>query len=227
MQRILTLGLLCAILSSTAPATERTSELPQFYDRIQVTGDLPLIQPVDVGQSVRISFGIGELEIEANDAAEIRTELEVDCKQLDAERCRRYAERLKLEPRTKDGVVEVRLTGLRRSQRRKLGLDGRITVPRWAPLDVRVGIGDVTILAGEKDLAVNMGIGDLTIRAPRETVGSVVMGTRIGDASIHGDVQAEGGRRMLVGSKLRWRDGEGEAAIDVGLRIGDAKVVFE
>lgn len=219
--------LLCAALPWIAAATERTGELPRFHDEIHVLGELPLIQPVERGQSVRIAFGIGELEIEATDDAEIRTDLRVDCKELDAERCRRYAERLRLEPRVVDDTVEVRLVGLRRSQRRKLGLEGRITVPRWAPLAVRVGIGDVEISAGDEDLAVSMGIGDLTIRVPRETVATVAMATRIGDASLRGAVYVEGRRRMLIGAKLRWQDGEGSAAIDVGLRIGDAQVFLD
>ena len=158
---------LCAAVPWVAAATERAGELPRFHDEIHVLDEMPFIQPVEPGQSVRIAFGIGELEIVATDAGEIRTELEVDCKELTAERCRRYAERLRLEPRLVNDVVEVRLVGLRRGQRRKLGLEGRITVPRWAPLAVRVGIGDVDIRAGSKDLAVSMGIGDLTITRER------------------------------------------------------------
>ena len=228
MRRILTLGLLCAALPWALAAKERAPELARFHDQIQVTGDMPLIQPVDYGQGVRIAFSIGELEIEATDAAEIRTDLKIDCKQLDAERCQRYARRLRLEPRVVGDQVEVRLVGLRRSLWRKLGVRGRISVPRWAPLEVRIGIGDVEIHAGDKDLAVSMKIGDLTIHAPRETVASVTMDTGIGDASIHGaGVAAEGRRRMLVGAKLRWTEGEGEADIDVGLRIGDAQVILE
>ncbi|MCP3956700.1 MAG: hypothetical protein GY719_02490 [bacterium] len=228
MRRILTLGLLCAALPGLVSASDQAPDLARFHDEIQVFGEMPLIQPVDYGQGVHIAFGIGELEIEATDAAEIQTDVRVDCKQLDPERCQRYAQRLRLEPRTKDGVVQVRLVGLRRSQRRKLGIEGRITVPRWAPLRVDLGIGDVEIHAGDEDLAVRMKIGDLTVHAPREAVASVAVATRIGDASVHGGgVDADERRPMLIGARSRWDGGEGDAVIDVGLKIGDAQVVLE
>ena len=228
MQRVLIFSLLCVVLPWTAQATEEPKPLPRFYDQIEVLDDLALVQPVAAGQSVRIAFGVGELEIEANDAAEIRTDLRVDCKELDDERCAKYAKRLKLEPSVKNGVVEVKLSGLRRSRLRKLSLEGRITVPRWAPLTVRMGVGEVTIRAGDKDLAVDMGIGVLAVRAPKDAVGHVAMGTRIGDVSLRGGgTRAEARRRMLVGATLEWAEGEGDASIDVGLRIGEVEVVLE
>ena len=117
--------------------------------------------------------------------------------------------------------------GLRRSQRRKLGLEGRITVPRWAPLAVRVCIGNVTIRPGSENLAVKMGIGNLTIRAALETVGAVSMRTRIGDASVRGHGRTAESKRRMLGSEFEWTGGEGAADIDAGLRIGNAQIVLE
>ena len=79
-----------------------------------------------------------------------------------------------------------------------------------------------------ENLTVQMGIGDLTIRVPEERVASVSIGTRIGDASVRGTRgYFEGGRRMLIGSRVHWDEGDGTARIEVGLKIGDAKVVLE
>ena len=225
MRRVLTLGLLCAFVPALAPAADQAPDLARFSEEIQVFGDMPLIQPVDRGQGVRITFGIGELEIEAADVAEIQTDVRVDCRKLEPERCEYYARKLRLEPRVKGDEVEVRLVGLRRSKRRKLGVEGHILVPRWAPLEVNVGIGDVDIHAGDEDLSVRMKIGDLTVHAPREAVSTVAVATRIGDASVSGvRYGADERRRMLIGARALWDGGEGDAVIDVGLKIGDAQV---
>jgi hypothetical protein len=100
-------------------------------------------------------------------------------------------------------------------------------VPREAPLELRVGIGEIDVRSGDESLKVVMGIGDLEIRAPLERVRSVRVVTRLGDASLRGGVRHEGRRRMLLGAAVAWSEGEGAADIDVGLRIGDASVVLD
>jgi len=92
---------------------------------------------------------------------------------------------------------------------------------------VRVGIGDVDIFAGDRNLAVRMGIGDLTVHVPEDRVHSVRAATGIGDASLRGALHREGKRRMLIGAKINWAEGQGPIDIALGLRIGDASVVLE
>ena len=51
------------------------------------------------------------------------------------------------------------------------------------------------------------------------------LGMHMGVFVAHGSI--EGGRRMLIGSRLRWSEGKGEGQVSVALKIGDAKVVLE
>jgi len=68
---------------------------------------------------------------------------------------------------------------------RKLEVDGRIVVPRWAPLDVRMGIGELDIdISGEADLQVGMRIGDLKVHVPKERVSTVELSVGIGDVGV-------------------------------------------
>lgn len=210
-----------AVLADSSPA------LPLFADSIQVIDELPFIVPVAAGRSVRVRFAVGELEIVADSASEIRTELRVRCRRLSEALCAKYRRRLRLEGSDRDGVVEVRLVGLPKWKLRKLELDGRVTVPRWAPLEVKVGVGDVEIYAGDRDLAVKMGIGELTVHVAEEKVASVRAATRIGDASLSGALSRAGRRRMLVGASIDWHEGRGQIHIALGLNIGDASVVLE
>jgi len=214
-------------VSVAAAASEPQEDLPRFSDSVQVIDDGPILFPVDFDRKVLVRFPVGELDIIAGDVAEVRTDLRVRCKKLSEALCTKYRSKLRLEARDRDGQVEVRLVGLPRWKLRKLNLDGEVTFPRWAPLDVRMGIGDIDIYAGEKDLNVRMGIGDLTVRVPEAQVGTVRAATRIGDASIRGANRAIGKRRMLIGASVDWSEGTGPMNIALGLRIGDASVVLE
>lgn len=222
------LTILCCLAGNALAATDPSpTDLPEFSDSIQVIGDTPLVFPVELGEPITIRFGIGELDIVAADVSEVRAELEVGCKNLSEELCAKYGERLRIDAERGEDGIDVVLRGLSKWKLRKLELEGRVTVPRGSPLSAQIGIGDVEIHGGEKDLHVRMGIGDLTIRVPEDTVGSVAMATRIGDASLSGSEHRAGSRRKLLGAQVSWADGSGDARIEVGLRIGDAKVVLE
>ncbi len=222
--------LFATILTATAVVGRSGTDLPRFSESIHVIGELPFIVPVEPGEAVTIRFGIGELDIESWSSNEIRADLKVRCRpKLSDALCEKYRSRLRLEPHQTDEGIEVRLVGLPKYKLRKLQLDGRVQVPRGSPLTVRVGVGEVNIRSDARNLQVDMGIGDLTVRVPAASVGTVQIATRIGDASVYmvnGPAIATH-RRMLLGARVNWFDGTGEATISVGLKIGDAKVVLE
>ena len=229
MRRFVSVALLC--LSSSAGLHASDSPQPTFHDAITVTEEAPLLIPVDFGQEVVVDFGIGELDlaITGADTGQVRTELVVRCKELAPERCDSYRQRLKLVATSTDEKVSVRLAGLSSRKMRKLDIDSRIVVPRWAPVEVRMGIGDLDIeTSGDEDLVVAMRIGELTIRAPKEKVSAVDLGVGIGDAWVQGEnVDVEGKRRKLLGARAQWESGEGTTRIAAHLGIGDVGVVLE
>lgn len=227
MRRFVFVALLC--LMSTASLQAGESPQPEFHDAITVTENAPLLIPADRGQDVLVDFSIGELDITAADTDQVRTELRVKCRNLSPERCDSYSQRLQLVAETTEDRVAIRLEGLSARKARKLEVEGRIVVPRWAPLEVRMGIGDLEIdTSGEKDLTVGMRIGDLKIHVPRQQVSSVDLSVGIGDAGIRGGgVDVEAKRRKLLGARARWESGEGEAHIAAHLGIGDVGVVLE
>jgi len=226
---LLTLIPLLTPIAASAAANEMQADVPRFGEEIYVIGEIPFIEPVEPGQPVTVRFGIGQLEIVSTESNQIRADLDVRCRETLSEAlCTKYRDRLRLEPRRGKQGVEVRLVGLSKWKLRKLELEGRVEIPKGSPLTVRVGIGEVDIRSDSEDLSVTMGIGDLTVRVPQENVGSVNVGTRIGDASLwrHEGI-VTGKRRMLIGARVHWLEGAGTATIEVGLRIGDAKVVLE
>jgi hypothetical protein len=217
--------LAAAISTAAVGADPPPAELPAFADEIYVVDELPLVVPVTPGEPIRIEFGVGELEVEAIEGSELRAEVRLDCRDLDRATCLERGKRLVIEPRRTASGLEVRMKGLNRRWLRKIGVTGSVRVPRTSPLDVDIGIGDVDIVSGGQDLKVSMGIGDLSVEAPEESVGTVAVRTKIGDASLtSGGDWRPGKRVMLVGARVRWQEGQGPSTIEVGLRIGDARV---
>jgi hypothetical protein len=212
-----------AVMSAATDASP--AELPTFADEIYVVDEIPLVVPVTPGEPIRIEFGVGELEVEAIEDSELRAEVRLDCRDLDRATCLERGKRLVIEPRRTASGLEVRMKGLSRRWLRKIGVTGSVRVPRSSPLDIDIGIGDVDIVSGDEDLRVDMGIGDLSVEAPGERVGAVTVRTKIGDASLTTAGESRPGKRvMLVGARVRWQEGQGPSTIEVGLRIGDARV---
>lgn len=229
MRSTIVLAISLLALPAVSSWADTQDTLPQFGEEILVLDEAPFIEPIEPGLPVFIRFGIGELDIETTGGNELRADLSVECREeLSDALCEKYRSRLRLEPRRTADSFEVRLVGLSKWKLRKLRLDGKVEIPRSSPLTVKIGVGDVDIRSDSEQLTVQMGIGDLTVRVPQSSVQSVEIGTRIGDASLSGaDGHLDGKRRMLLGAKLRWDEGTGNARVSVGLRIGDAKVVLE
>lgn len=227
--RLLAYAAILCLMPSVGLYASDSIQQPTFHDAISVTGESPLLVPVDFSQTVQVHFSIGELEISAADPSQVRTELIVRCRDLSAERCDSYRERLQLVAESTGDYVSLRLEGLSTRKMRKLEVYGRIVVPRWAPLDVRMGIGDLDIdISGEADLEVGMRIGDLKVHVPKQRVSAVDLSVGIGDVGIRGEgVEVESKRRRLLGARARWESGNGDCHIAAHLGIGDLGVALE
>jgi len=68
LARTTTIALL-TFTAATAPAAAdgKATARPLFEDEVWVIGAKPLLQPVAAGQSVRVRFPVGELEIVADE----------------------------------------------------------------------------------------------------------------------------------------------------------------
>jgi hypothetical protein len=223
-----TLGLSISVAAATAISVDADpppEALPAYVEEIFVVDQVPLVLAVADGEPIRIVFGVGELDVEAVDGSELRADVILDCRDVDRATCLERGKRLRIEPTRTPSGLEIRMAGLSKRWLRKIGVTGSVRVPRTSPLALDIGIGDIDVVSGDQDLEVSMGIGDLSVEAAEESVGSVVVRTRIGDASFtQAGEQTPGKRAMLIGAKVRWQDGEGPASIRVGLRIGDARV---
>lgn len=193
------------------PALARTTWLETEPHTFQVTKN----------HRVKIDFAVGELKIVPGDASTVRFEVSIRCKNESEERCQKLADHLRFESEDRDGTLHLKLDRYPKWCS-NFNVTGVLTVPRSLPLDVEMGVGQLTITDLENDIEVDLGVGDADIRTSRALANSVSVDTGIGDATIRGasgDVE----RRSFIGSHASW-DGRGRSSVRLHVGVGDATV---
>ena len=105
----------------------------------------------------------------------------------------------------------------------------------WDDPDLKRGIGvgirwysiagEIRVEGGGQDLAVRLKYGEVDVHQPLDRTRSVVADANIGDSRIYAAKgQPDSSRPFLVGSKVTWDEGPGEAEVTVKLSAGDITI---
>jgi hypothetical protein len=101
-----------------------------------------------------------------------------------------------------------------------------VQVPRSLTLKLAMGAGVVDIAGLRHDLEINLGAGEIAVRMPERSVGAIDVELAVGEAQI-----TQGGRTRdyarVLGGPIRWREGKGDAEIDVSLGAGSVDVTLD
>lgn len=188
--------------------------------RRALSRELPLAQ----GSDLELRLKVGELQVETAPIDQVRVEVTASCRPNSSSKCRRRLERLQMEARINDDGTLIHLTGVSKRYS-KLDVRARFIVPAYSALAVKMYAGEIRVDGGGQDLDVRLKFGDATIHQPLAKTRSVIADANIGEAEIftsHGNPKAR--RPFLVGSKVSWQDGLGEAQVAVNLGIGSVAV---
>jgi hypothetical protein len=185
-----------------------------------LTRDLPA---AGVG-SVAFHGQVGEVQVVGTSGDTIEIEVELECDKGNDRKCRDSAEKVDLEVRRSGDRVKVEVEDWPKIGGR-LSIRARLEVPKHLAIEVDMGVGEVSIEGIEADVEVDTGVGEVTIEGPEAAFRSVNL-----DAGV-GEVELElGGRTVegsgFVGGHLSWRDGPGEAHIEVDSGVGEIRVIL-
>jgi hypothetical protein len=101
-----------------------------------------------------------------------------------------------------------------------------VQVPRSLTLKLAMGAGVVDIAGLRHDLEINLGAGEIAVRMPERSVGAIDVALAVGEAQI-----TQGGRTRdyarVLGGPIHWREGKGDAEIDVSLGAGSVDVTLD
>ncbi len=194
--------------------------VPASADRTREMTGSAAVEP---GQEVRIDFSVGELDIEGYDGDRVEVSVRADCDRSRS-RCAEILEDLELEVRG-GRVVEVKMRGYPKWNNSGLEIDGVVRVPRTSPVEVEMGVGELSIEGVDADLRVDLGVGEATIRVSEAAVSSVFADVGVGEATIRGaQGRVEGERSFLIGSEAEWSGGAGSARVRVDVGVGEVRV---
>lgn len=210
MSRLIALGIAGLALASGAFAGDR-----------EVEGRALL----EAEQEVRIDFPVGDLEIEGVDGDEFTITVSGRCKRH-TDRCDEQLEEIRVDIRERRGGLWVEVAPHSKwGWWDKLELEARVRHPADRPLVVDMGVGRLEVRGTASDLELDLGVGEASVDLEVGFVHSVYVDAGIGDTELlvpDGWVDCE--RSFLIGSEARWRDGPGEARIQVEVGVGEVSV---
>ncbi len=207
--------LLLAITAIAAPAVAEHPAVRSLHQELALNG----------ASMVHAKLSIGDLTIEGTDSTNVEVELTLDCNRVDPAVCKERAERVRVAPRMKKGVLRVKLKNTPRARLR--GIKARMTVriPRQTQLEVDVTNGDLYISGMQSHINVNSGGGDVDVSAGRARTNEVEIDVGFGKADLWL------GQERIKGTgwpkALSWK-GTGDAKIEIDIvGLGDVAVRLE
>lgn len=182
------------------------------------------VLPIHAGTDLEIMLKVGEMVVESAAVDEVRVEVTATCRPKSLEKCQERLERLQVESLTNADGTQVKVAGVSKRYS-KMEIKARFLVPEDSALTVRMYAGELRVEGGGQDLAVRLKFGEVTVHQPLASTRSVLADANFGDAEIFTSMgEPDPSRPFLVGSKVSWNDGEGEAQVAVNLSAGDITV---
>ena len=181
------------------------------------------IYPGDAGL-VMLDLSIGDLEIYGSDGRDVEVEVHLFCHRKDIDRCQARSQRIYLEPRMRQGKLDIALKRTPRNRAQGISARMRVRVPRHLPLEADVRGGDVEISGMESALEVDALNSDVEIHHQERLINTVKLDVGVGRGDLwvgQGHIEATGFPRSLT-----WR-GQGQHRIEVDLGSGKIAVRLE
>lgn len=174
--------------------------------------------------SVAFHGQVGEVQVVGTSGDTIEIEVELRCDKRNDRKCEEPAEKVDLEVRRSGDRVRIEVEDWPKFGGR-LSILARLEVPKHLAVEVDMGVGEVSIEGIEADVEVDTGVGEVTVEGPEAAFRSVNLDTGVGEVDLE-----LGGRTVqgsgFVGGHLSWRDGPGEAHIEVDTGVGEIRVIL-
>lgn len=201
---------------------------------------------VDSARRLELSIPFGEIRIEGTDTPEVRVRVKASCD--GGGDCGSFVKGLRLESSNRGGTLRVKLERPdnhevwnmerdhdrpARGERQRGHHDSHdsdlsivVEVPRSLQVELNMGAGEVNVTGLRHDLSIDLGAGEIIVRMLERHVGSVDVNMAVGETTIHQGGKTHEYARVL-GGPVRWREGKGEAGIEVNVGAGDVDVTLE
>lgn len=199
-----------------APAAARADVTVRTLDQDLVAGGV---------RTVGFHVPVGELQVVATEGGAIRAELALRCERESDERCREAAGKVDLRVRRSAERIQIEVDDWPKLTGRGLSARARLEVPKDRDVEVDMGVGEVAVEGLEGDVEVDVGVGEVAVEMAEAVVGSVNLDSGVGEVTL-----TVGGRTIdgtgFVGGALGWKDGPGEAHVEIDTGVGEIRVTL-
>lgn len=175
-------------------------------------------------RAVEVESEFADVAITGGGGEAVQVEVEVSCASGWEKSCTRAAEDVDIDWRLRGGKLRVKVRGTSKIHAHHISVAAKVIVPRKLPVEVSLGVGDVSIEGMTSDIEIDAATGDVEIHAKKSDVHIVEMDLGFGDAALYVDGSRLEGGGGILNRGLTWRSEEGHAVIDINLGSGDSTV---
>ena len=182
-------------------------------DEKRITETLTLTQ----GQNLEIDFPVGSIEVIVVDSNKLSIEIDIEGKDEGWFSNNRDVSTVELEKHVRDNRVSLEI------DEDNLNQEWVVRVPKFAALDIEVGVGSIAIENLENSLEAEVGVGSVRVDAAVDDFKQIELSTGVGDTSLKGFSGEFENTRNIVSSEIRY-SGDGKYSIEAEVGVGDIKV---
>jgi len=167
---------------------------------------------------------VGEVQVVGTSGDSIEIEVALRCDTRNDRKCKESADRVDLEVRRSGDRVKIEVEDWPKLGGR-LSIRARLEIPKDRAVEIDMGVGEVSVSGIEADVEVDTGVGEVSVEGPESAFRSVNLDAGVGEVEL-----VLGGRTVegsgFVGGHLSWRDGPGEAHIEIDTGVGEIRVIL-
>ena len=181
-------------------------------------------QPAGELTGVTITAGVGEVEIVGDKGNTVRARVEVKKKHMGwfgSKSSDDEIESLAIEPSVSGGRLTLRLKPDRHDDHDFVEY-WTVYVPAAFAAEIKLGVGDATVLDVAGDVKAELGVGDVKVEGLHASFGSVRASCGVGDASLRTPAGREEGEGFIAHNLSAKGPGKAEIRAEVG--VGDVTI---
>ena len=181
-------------------------------------------QPAGELTGIIITAGVGDVEIVGDTGTEIRARVEIKKKHMGWFGSRNSddeIESLEIERSVSGGKLTLRVKP-ESHEDRSFVETWRVYVPAGFTAEIKLGVGDATVLDVTGDVKAALGVGDVKVEGLHASFGSVRATCGVGDASLRTPAGREEGEGFIAHNLSAKGPGKAEIRAEVG--VGDVTI---
>jgi len=182
------------------------------------------IQPAGALSGIIVTAGVGDVEIVGDNGTEIRARVEIKTKHMGFFGSRHSdadIASLAIDPSVSGGKLTLRIKP-ESHEDRSFVEKWRVYVPAAFAAEVKLGVGDATVLDVTGDVEAELGVGDVKVEGLHASFGNVRATCGVGDASLRTPAGREEGKGFIAHNLSAKGPGKAEIRAEVG--VGDVTI---